>query len=550
MDVKKRFFKVIWIFFKIFLDFNKEFKIRKKKGYEYSQIKMGRIHKFRANQLYDIAISLGGVLIKLCQYLSTRRDILPDSYIKILSNLQDNVPPVEFKNIQIVINEEYKNECPFEYIEEIPLASASLGQTHKARLKTGEEVVLKILKPEIEKIIDMDFAILFYVFKLFSHFNFFKENMDFYNVLEEFIKVTGDELNFKREVYIAKRLKESLKKFEYLKIPYIYENFSNNKIIVMEFIDGVKINEKEKWINNNNDPLTIARRLVEIYSEQFLFIKLIHFDPHPGNIFILKNNNIGLVDFGMAGEITEKMNKGIKDGLSAFAKKDYIKILEVLHELGFIKKNVDIYVLLPVVEYFFNEIIDTIKLEKNSIQNINLNPILDDLVEIIYSQPFRLPYEWAYIGKTIGSLTGIISLLYPEFKIHEELKPYFNLILKKNIFEISKDIAELTKTTFNDLLVLPGKVNNIIKMIEKGDIKFKVDFEDVDKKIIELEALFTRGISIALVFFTGTVAYFLYILNHKEVSLIFGFISILSFFYFLFYRKKTKKDIIKKTIKR
>jgi len=160
-----------------------------------------------------------------------------------------------------------------------------------------------------------------------------------------------------------------------------------------------------------------------------LNLKLIHFDPHPGNILILEDNNIALLDFGMAGEITDEMNKGIKDSLEALAKKDYLKILEMFQRLGFLKKEVDIYMLLPVVEYFFTGVLDTVKLERESLQRIDLSPVIDNLIEIIYTQPFRLPYEWAYIGRTVGTLTGIISSIYPEFNIYKELEPYFNVIL-------------------------------------------------------------------------------------------------------------------------
>jgi predicted unusual protein kinase regulating ubiquinone biosynthesis (AarF/ABC1/UbiB family) len=549
IKIRKRFTKVIGIFLRILLDLRKEMKIRKRKGFEYSQKVMAKTHIKRAWELYHIAIYLGGMMIKLCQYLSTRRDMLPEAYVTILSQLQDNVPPVAYADIKTIIDAEYTDRYfPFASIDETPLASASLGQAHRAKLKTGEDVVLKVLKPEVEKIIDTDSAILFYVFRLFSKIKAFRDFSEFSLVLEEFFRVTGDELNFKREVEISKRFKKSFVKFDYVKVPYVYEKFSNRRIIVMEFIDGVKITDVDKWAGKNNDPAVLSRRLIELYFEQFITMKIIHFDPHPGNIYVLENNNIALLDFCMSGEITEAMSGAIKDSLVAFARKDYVKLLELLKELGFLKKSANIYLFLPIVEYFFDEILETVKLEQSSMEKIDLSPVVDDLVEIIYTQPFRLPYEWAYIGKTIGTLTGIISTLYPDFKLYDELKPYFDKLVNGNIKEIVEKGLDFAKTTFNEIVNLPHKVDSLVNKIERGQLKFHVDFEDVDDKIMSLGATITRGISVAVSFFSGIFAYILHIINRPEGTIVFGGISLLAFFYFLLYRKKTKREIIKKTL--
>jgi predicted unusual protein kinase regulating ubiquinone biosynthesis (AarF/ABC1/UbiB family) len=548
MKTKTRFYKVVGIFFKILLDLKKEMKLRKKKGFEYAKKVMEKTHNKRAWQLYNIAISLGGVLIKMCQFLSTRRDILPEAYVKILSRLQDNVPPVDYEEIHKIIMDEYKDDFPFKSISEMPLASASLGQVHKAVLKTGEDVVIKILKPEVEKIIDTDSSILYHVFRLFSHVKAFKDFSEFSSVLDEFIRITGDELNFKREIEISKRFKSAFKKFKYVKVPYVYEEFSTKRIIVMEYINGIKITDIDRWKDKNNDPITISRRIIELYFEQLISIRLIHFDPHPGNILVLENNNIALIDYGMSGEITDAMSKSIKDSLIAFARKDYIKLLEMLKELGFMKKETNIYILLPVVEYFFDEVLETVKLEQSSMDKVDLSPVVDDLVEIIYTQPFRLPFEWAYLGRTIGTLVGIISALNSDFKLYDELNPYFEKLIKGNLNDIIENGIKFTKDTLNEAVNLPHKVDSLVNKIERGQLKFHVDFEDVDEKITSLGRTISKGISVALSFFSGIFAYILYIINRPEGTLVFGTISFFSFLYFLFYRKKTRREIIKKTL--
>ncbi|MEW5816381.1 MAG: AarF/UbiB family protein [Spirochaetota bacterium] len=453
MKKRYRLYRIGWIFFKIFLDLRREFKLSKKKGFSFASRKMEKIHKKRAAELFDTAVSMGGGLIKLCQYFSTRRDIFPDPYIKVLSNLQDKVPPVPFSEIKKILEEEYGGlNFPFTQVDENPVASASIGQVHRAELRNGAIVALKIQKPGIEDIFDTDFAILFYVFKLISHFNFFKENKDFHKVLDEFVRVTGDELNFEREIFIAKRFKKELSKFSYITVPTVIEQFCTKKIIVMEYIKGDKITEKENWIARNNDPRVIAKRIVEIYIEQFIFFRLIHFDPHPGNILILDNNKIALLDFGMAGEITDTMSKGIKDGIEAFLKRDYEKILLVLKKLGFIRQEADEKKLLPLTRYFMDEIISVVKFDRESMQKINISPILKELTEVIYSHPFQLPWEWAYILKTTGTLVGIVSMLNPDFNIYDELTPHFNRIVRHSLSEIIERFYESAKSAFRSIV--------------------------------------------------------------------------------------------------
>ena len=220
ISYRRRFVKVAWIFLLIVLDFRREYFLTKKNGYNYSQKKMKKTHLRRARQLYNVAISLQGAMIKLCQYFSTRRDIFPEAYIKVLTPLQDHVPPIDFSEIQSVLRSEYGDYYRFfESIEEKPLASASLGQVHRAVLRDGSRVVLKILKPRVDKLIDVDFAILYYTFKLLSDLKLVKEKADLFNLLDQFIQVTGDELNFTREVYITNRFRQELACLSYLKIP-------------------------------------------------------------------------------------------------------------------------------------------------------------------------------------------------------------------------------------------------------------------------------------------------------------------------------------------
>jgi predicted unusual protein kinase regulating ubiquinone biosynthesis (AarF/ABC1/UbiB family) len=316
----------------------------------------------------------------------------------------------------------------------------------------------------------------------------------------------------------------------------------------MEYLAGDKITDSEKWLPRNNDPLVIAREIIEIYMEQFINMRLIHFDPHPGNILINENNSFVLLDFGMAGQITGKVNKGIKDGLKAFIEKDYIRIIEILDELGFIRKGIKKNSLLSIMEYFFDEIIYTVKLEKESMQSIDLSPIVDDLVELVYSQPFNLPIEWAYIGRTIGVLTGIISSLNPEINLYQEFSPYAEKLLKLNLDEILSDGSDIIKHNAQLLYNLPRKANNLIDDLERGTLKVKVDFEEVDEKIDELKGIVVRTIIMGAAFFSAFGAFVFYSLDKFEEMLILGGFSFVTFIFSMRYKKISQKEFIKRNI--
>lgn len=547
LRVRRRFFRVAKLFFKIFLDFSREYRLVRLRGYHDAILKMKPVHERRARELYSAAAGMGGVLIKLCQYFSARRDVFPEQYVRILTPLQDSVPPVPFGDIDGVIKSEYGDYGKyFASIDPKPLASASLGQTHRAILHDGREVVLKILKPGIERIIDIDFAILHFVFKLLSHFRAFSDHADFIDVLSEFIRVTGDELNFRRERYIANEFRKGLARFTYVKIPLIFDEYCTPRIIVMEYCEGDRVNNVGAWIGRGNDPLVIAKRLVEIYVEQFLAMSLIHFDPHPGNILISENNRMVLLDFGMAGEISEEMRGGLADSLEALVERNSRKIIDVLFRLGFIKRSANRYSLLPVVDFFMNELLETMKLDRESYYNVDFSPIRDDLAEMIYTQPLTVPIEWAYIGKAVSSLAGLVSQLNPGFNIYGELKPYAGRLIAGGVAGAAARIYDSVKKNITITAALPTRISNFMEEMEGGYFRVKVDFTEIRDKIDEVKAFVVRLISFVLMAISSISCFIFYLEKNFTVAAMFTAIGSLSLIWFLFYRRKSMKDRIKK----
>jgi predicted unusual protein kinase regulating ubiquinone biosynthesis (AarF/ABC1/UbiB family) len=547
MRVRRRFARVAKIFFKIFLDFGREYRLIRKEGFRQATGKMKRTHERRARELYATAVDMGGVLIKLCQYFSARRDVFPEEYIKILTPLQDSVPPLPYGEIEEVIRSEYGDYRKyFASIEETPLASASLGQVHRARLSDGREAVLKVLKPGIEELIDADFAILYFVFRLLSRFRVFREHADFFDILSEFVRVTGDELNFRREAHIAREFKRGLARFRYVRVPDIYDEYCTGRVIVMEYLRGDRINSVGSWIARNNDPAIIAGRIVEIYVEQFLSMPFIHFDPHPGNILITDDNGIALIDYGMAGEISDRMRRGLEDFLDALVNRDPGKMIDTLFLLGFFRKSANRYSLLPVVSFFIDQLLDTLKFDRESYYQIDFTPIRDELVEIIYTQPFNIPIEWAYIGKTLSSIAGLISQLNPDFNLYGELKPHAERFLAAGVGARASRALGRVKTGIARAAAMPERISGFMDNLEMGRYRMKVDYGEITDKIDEVKGFVIRLISFMVGLATGVSVYVFYADGRINEALMFAVLSVLSFLIFLIYKKKSIKERIKK----
>ncbi len=547
MKVRGRFLTIARLFVRMILELAKDYRLIQERGYAYAQKKMAPVHERRARDLYGSSLALGGVMIKLCQFFSARRDIFPEPYIRILSSLQDDVPPVPFAQIETVLARELGDyRSSFRSIDETPLASASLGQVHRAVLATGEEVVLKVLKPGVEELFDLDFAILDQVFRILSHFRVFTEKADFRGLLEEFIQITGDELNFRREVSVAGEFARHMGVFPYVKIPRCYGELCSRRVIVMEYLRGDKISSVEKWRHRNNDPRLIARRLLEIYFEQLLSFKLVHFDPHPGNILVTEDSNLVLIDFGMSGEITDGMRDGLREGLTAFIKRDYRRLVDVFFDQGFIRRGFNRYSLLPVVEYLFGEFLDTVKLNRESLNTADLSPIFEELVEIIYTQPFNFPVRWAFIGRTVGTVSGLVSTLNPDFLIYEEFKPLADRFLRENLADIAGKYLKQTWSNMGIMFGIPRRLDYFLGEMERGQYKFSVDYREIIEKIDETKSFAVRLLSFSACTASGAGSYLFYIRGDVLSAGIFAGAALTALLVALFYRPRSRRDRIRR----
>ena len=370
--------------------------------------------------LKEKLIDLGPTFIKIGQSLGTRADLLPLPFVVALGELQDQVPPfpneVAFarieKDLGKKINEVYRE------FELEPVAAASLGQVYRARLHTGEEVAVKVQRPNLEATIKGDLDILSRVANFAERFPQLNENADWTGMLREFNQTIHEEMDYAAEGRNAERFRESFQRWENIHVPKIYWNFTTSKVLTMEFIHGTKVTDLEEQARLNISPARVNRLLIKTYLKQLLEDGFFHADPHPGNLLVMTDGRLAFFDFGMVGRITPELQSKMIDAFFHVVGKDPAGIAQDLIDLDFLKPGTDPRIVRPVVEKMFEFHLNL------KLKDVNFKELTYDLADVMYDYPFRLPSNFTYIMRALMTLEGIGIITDPEFNFFETAKPY------------------------------------------------------------------------------------------------------------------------------
>ncbi len=370
--------------------------------------------------LKEELIKLGPTFIKIGQSMGTRADLLPLPFVKELGELVDSVPPfpndVAFARIEHELGRKI-NEVYSEFDLE-PVAAASLGQVYRARLHTGEEVAVKVQRPNLDATIKGDIVILKKVASFAERFPQLNENADWTGMLREFDDTVHEEMDYSSEGRSAERFRESFKNWDNIVVPKIYWNATTSKVLTMEFIHGVKVTDLEALRRQNVSPEKVNRLLIKTYLKQLLEDGFFHADPHPGNLLVMADGRLAFFDFGMVGRITPQLQAKMIDAFFHVVSKDPAGIAEDLIALDFLKPGTSLESVKPVVERMFKFHFDL------KLKDINFTELTYDLADVMYDYPFRLPSNFTYIMRALMTLEGIGIITDPEFNFFETAKPY------------------------------------------------------------------------------------------------------------------------------
>ncbi|HVB73403.1 MAG TPA: AarF/ABC1/UbiB kinase family protein [Ktedonobacteraceae bacterium] len=429
------------------------------------------------------AIKLGVLMIKLGQFLSARADLLPEQALAAISSLQDEVPPAPFSHVVSVIESELGKpvEEVFSVLERKATAAASLGQVHKAVLvSNGKTVAVKVQRPNIEQLVRSDLNTLKFVIWVINRFVNTSEFIDLNAVYLEFKRTTYEEIDYITEAANAKRFKEMFKDDPTIYIPAIYDEYTSRRVLVLEWIDGIKINDYATLDSEGIDRLEVAKRTVQTYFYQFFEAGFFHADPHPGNIFVKKGQPgegpvIEFVDFGMVGNLSKSMKKSLKDLFLSFVSRDSRALVDALARLGFIGEGANMAAIekgmaLMMEQYY--------GMTLGEARDLDIPDVAQDVGRLLYGQPFQIPAQFAFTGRAVSTLVGVSTGLAPDFNFVEVATPYARKFLGLDAEGIGQTVQSVLMQLLEAgriLLKLPKELEQVIIKLDTGQIEVKTD---------------------------------------------------------------------------
>ena len=385
----------------------------------------GETNKEKAQQrqavwLKKSLIKLGPTFIKIGQAMGTRADLLPLPYVVELGTLQDDVPAfsneIAFARIEAELGRTVQEA--YAEFDVKPVAAASLGQVYRARLHSGEEVAVKVQRPNLSATIRGDIEIMKKIAKFAERFPALNENADWGGMLSEFDETIHEEMDYAAEARNAERFRDNFKDWYAIYVPKIYWSHTTEKVLTMEFIRGTKVIDIEGLRAKNISPPKVNRLLIRVYLKQLLEDGFFHADPHPGNLLVMDDGRTAFFDFGMVGRITSQLQSKMVDAFFHVVERDPAGIAQDLIDLNFLKPGVNPERVRPVVEKLF-ELHLNLKLK-----DVKFKEMTFELADVMYDYPFRLPSNFTYIMRALMTLEGIAYIIDPEFNLFQTARPY------------------------------------------------------------------------------------------------------------------------------
>ena len=428
------------------------------------------------------AIKLGVLMIKLGQFLSSRADLLPEKALNVLTSLQDEVPPESFDHVVSVIESELGRpvEQIFSVLERKATAAASLGQVHKATLASnGRQVAVKVQRPHIDQLVGMDLSTLRFVIWVITRFVDTREFIDLMAVYREFKRTVYEEIDYLTEANNARYFREMFQDNPTIFIPQVYGEYTSRRVLVLEWVDGIKINDYPALEAAGVDRLEVANRTVRAYFHQFFETGFFHADPHPGNIFVKPGPPeigpiIEFVDFGMVGQLNKSMKKAMKDLFLSFVLRDSHALVAALSRLGFIGEGANVMALERGVGLMMEQYYG---MTLGEARELDIPDVANEVGGLLYGQPFQIPAQFAFTGRAIGTLVGVATGLAPAFNFIDVATPYARKFLDLDaggIADMLRNLPNQALETGRLLLRLPKALEQLINRLETGQIEVRL----------------------------------------------------------------------------
>jgi len=514
---RRRFLKGLFVALRILLSYKAAKIITIFMSSESKTTYLRKLHKKNASLIREKAIEMKGVMIKVGQFLSSRIDFLPDEYISELSQLQDQVPPHDYPEIkrQLIDALGSAPENIFSHFDEEPVAAASLGQVHKAVLKNGQEVAVKIQYPDIEKIIETDIKMFYVLVKIMRGRH---GNINLKILHEEFSKIIRAELDYIQEGKNAETFGENFREDERIIIPSVKWDYTRPKVLTLEFVGGIKITDcvavKAAGINCKETVNLVA----EAYSKMIFIHGFFHGDPHPGNIFVMEGPKLVFVDFGMVQAIPDAIKRELRRFANSLVERNTFRIIESMEKMGFIIEGADYSALTEVAQSLIDKYRDITPAELKSLSVDDISEEIENIISII--KYIQIPNNFILLGRTIGILNGIAFNLNPEINIIEIGKPYIKEFLRGSHREQREQLFTCLREKMISLWELPSQLNEFLSKANRGELSFRLSKSEMRKITGQFKSMTNVMMLVILTVTTAASSLFFILIGNKALALV------------------------------
>ena len=478
-----------------------------------TEAKKAARRKSAAVWIRNTLLELGPTFIKVGQLFSTRADLFPSEYVEELAKLQDKVPAFSYEQVETIIEQELGKKIPelFESFDPVPLAAASLGQVHKAVLHSGEAVVVKVQRPGLKKLFEIDLQILKGITRYFQNHPKWGRGRDWIGVYEECCRILWEEIDYLSEGRNADTFRRNFRVYDWVKVPRVYWRYTSSRVVTLEYLPGIKISQYEAIEAAGLDRKVLARQGAQAYLHQLLDNGFFHADPHPGNIAVSPEGALIFYDFGMMGRINSNVRERLMETMFGIASKDGDRVVQSLIDLGAIAPVEDMGPVRRSVQYMLDNFMD------KSFENQSVAAISDDLYEIAYNQPFRFPATFTFVMRAFSTLEGVGKGLDPEFNFMEVAQPYaMQLMTSMNgndgnsfLNELSRQAVQVGSTAFG----LPRRVEDTLEKLERGDLRLRVRSIETER-LLRRQSSIQIGITYAVIISGFTLSATILLVNH------------------------------------
>ena len=421
---------------------------------------------------------LGPTFIKAGQFLSLRPDLIPEEYCEEFSKLQDDVSELKFSTVKKIVQGELKHKLNeiFSFFHEKPIASASIGQVHKAKLLNGQNVVVKVQRPNIKSVIESDIDILYYLADLAKKHVEVLESYNLEDIVKEFERYTKDELDYIKEGRNIDNFYDMFKDDVNVIIPKVHWDYTTSKVLTMTYISGISADDKDLLVEEEYDVKIVADNLAHAFLKQLFEFGFIHADPHPANVFVCNGNKVALLDYGIVGKVTDEHKEQLTTILIKLVRRDLDGVLDGFLELGVLEDESNNENLKSDLKNLIDEYAGT------TIEQVNVPRLFREFLNISSKYKFKVPKDLILLGKAIVTVESVGQDLYPEFNLSEKLSEYVEDVEVERI-GVSYMIKNLGKHIANYKRIiteLPNQTTEILDRLKRGDLNVQFKHKDLD----------------------------------------------------------------------